>query len=328
MISYIHAVNIRDLDLNLLRLFEAVYVTGSISQAAEQLGVTQPAASNALRRLRDQIGDHLFVRGATGLTPTRRAEQLIGPVRDALTMLRESLGGSDFDPSQIRRKFRIVMFDPAESVVMPALLARFAAEAPGAALELLPYYGTDILGGLKKQLIDIAFSPFLTDADQLRSKLLVWPTEIACIARRGHPRIDGRLDRPTFDSCGHVVLSIRERALTKIEEVLLAQGCERRIVVEVTKLWSTVAIVSGSDLLGLVPKPFAQKVADLFGLQVLSVPYDLPPAPLFMQWHGSSDNDPEHSWLREGIVEGFEAFMAARRGNGAGAADASEPGRK
>jgi DNA-binding transcriptional LysR family regulator len=218
------------------------------------------------------------------------------------------IDGSYFESMQIRRKFRVVMFDPIETVVMPAILDTFASEAPNASIELLPVYGTDVLEELRDQTIDLAFYTHIVTAENVRSKLIA-PSQPVCVARKGHPHVKGEMDRELFDRCGHVVMSAQQRAAIKVDEALLAQGATRRVVVEVNKLWSTVAIVSKSDLIAMLPRSFARQMAEPFGLQVLPCPYDLPPTPVFMLWHISNDNDPEQVWLRSIVSDAFEKFI-------------------
>ena len=302
----IRDMNIRNLDLNLLRVFDAVYAARNISRAAEHLGLSQPATSHALKRLREHLGDPLFVRSGSGLAATTRAEQLIGPVREALDAIRVAVEGVRFDPASLQRKFRIVMHDPLEPVLMPPLIARLMREAPGASLELLPIYGLDAMDELNNRRIDLAFPLYVAEHPQICSAQF-GTIEFVCIARHGHPEIGATLERSDFDRLGHVVLIPSLRAKSGIEEILVSQGCQRRTVVEVSKLWSVLTLVAASDLISIVPRMMAMSMQEKLGLDIFPMPYDMPRVSLSMSWHISDEADPGHAWLRRVIGETIAA---------------------
>lgn len=304
-------MNIRNLDLNLLRVFDAVYAARNISRAAEHLGLSQPATSHALRRLREHIRDPLFVRSGGGLEATTRAEQLIGPVREALDAIRAAVEGVSFDPASLRRKFRIVMHDPLEPVLIPGLIERLMREAPGTSLELLPIYGTDALDDLINRRIDLAFPLYVAEQPQIRSAQF-GDLQFVAVARRGHPQVGAAMDRATFNRLGQVVLVSSLRAKSALEEYLVSQGCHRRNVVEVSKLWSALTLVASSDLIATVPKLMAEAMQDKLGLDIFPVPYDMPRFYVSMSWHTADESDPGHAWLRKIVGETLAARMPSQ----------------
>ncbi|MDP2124914.1 MAG: LysR substrate-binding domain-containing protein [Parvibaculum sp.] len=309
-------MNIRNLDLNLLRVFDAIYAARNISRAADHLGLSQPATSHALKRLREHLGDPLFVRAGKGLEATTRAEQLIGPVREALDAIRLAVEGVSFDPATLRRKFRIVMHDPLEPVLMPPLIERLTREAPGASLELLPIYGLDPLDEINNRRIDLFFPFYAAEHPQICSAQF-GKIDFVCIARRGHPEIGASMDRATFDRLGHVVLITSLRARSAIEEYLGAQGCRRRAVVEVSKLWSVLTLVAASDLISIVPRMMAGPMQDKLGIDIFPMPYDMPGVSLSMSWHIADESDPGHSWLRRTIGDILATSIPTEAATGA-----------
>lgn len=316
MMEAIRGMNIRNLDLNLLRVFDAIYAARNISRAADHLGLSQPATSHALKRLREHLADPLFVRAGQGLAATTRAEQLIGPVREALDAIRLAIEGVSFDPSVLRRKFRIVMHDPLEPVLMPALIERLAREAPGASLELLPIYGLDILDELNNRRVDLVFPFFAAEHPQICSAQF-GDMKLVCIARRGHPEIGARMDRATFDRLGHVMFMTSLRTKSPIEEYLVAQGCRRRAVVEVSKLWSVLTLVAASDLISIMPQMMAESMRDKLGIDIFPMPYDLPRILINMSWHIADESDSGHSWLRRTIGDILATSIPTEAASGA-----------
>ena len=164
------AVNLKNVDLNLLVIFEAVYATGNISRAAERLGMSQPAVSNALARLRDLVGDPLFVRGPRGVAPTAKTRQLINPVRESLGLIGRHLGtASHIDLATYKRLFRIVMVDPIEAIVMPTVLRTVTEQAPGISIECIQGHA-NIYDEIRSGTIDLACFPFPVDTTDIVDK--------------------------------------------------------------------------------------------------------------------------------------------------------------
>ena len=211
------SINLRKIDLNLLVIFEALYSTGSTSRTAERLGMSQPAVSNALARLRDLIGDPLFVREARGLRPTGKSHEIIGPVRDALTVIgRQFVAADTIDLATYKRLFRIIMADPYEPILLPPIIRTIAAHAPGIEIECVPataQYVDDIRDGS----IDLACFAFPTDTTDIVAKALC-PVDYVVVSRRDHPEIRKPLDVETLRRLPQISVGRELRGLTGIDK--------------------------------------------------------------------------------------------------------------
>lgn len=307
-------VNLKDLDLKLLVVFEAIYSAGNISRAAEKLSMSQPAVSNLLARLRDLTGDPLFARGRRGVAPTMRAQAMISPVREALGLIGRQFGGSaEVDLATYRRTFRISVMDPLEPLLMPPLLDVIAERAPGVTIEGVlarPEFSQDVLSGT----VDLVCFAYPTTSPEI-TVVPIAPVDLVVVARSGHPRIGKTLDAATFASLPFVAMSIELRALAQVDRELLVHGLKRRVIYSVPRIWSMPAIVAGSDLACMLPRKFAEYVARNYALALHEPPVKLAEQHTYMMWHARMDSDPGHKWLREALLETARQRL--------GAADAS-----
>lgn len=292
---------LKNLDLNLLIVFEAVYSSGNISQAAKSLGISQPTISNALSRLRETLDDSLFVRSGRGVKPTPKAVTMIGPIREALQMIEGGVSGDEgFDPTVSKRHFRIVAMDSIEAFIAPHLI-KLVQNHPSVTIENLPIISTSMVDGLHDGLLDVVLANFLNDSQDCTCLPLLTPS-LSMIARRGHPKIDGTFTQTHFETLSHIALVPKLRALSRLEEGLRAQNITRHIVYSVTKFWAFPHIVATTDLVGILPTAFAHLAAQNYPLEIHALPFDYPPEKLYMTWKTSRTNDPGHRWLREQIT--------------------------
>ena len=302
--------NLKNVDLNLLVIFDAVYAAGNISHAAVQLGMSQPAVSNALNRLRDLLGDPLFVRDKRGVLATVRAEAVIGPVRDALGLIGLQFdAGKEIDLATYKRTFRIIMIDPLEPLVMPSICREIDAKAPGIGIESYPSYRSDFSADVLAGRIDLAVYVYPINAPQIVAVPLC-SVEPVIVARRGHPAIGRTLDAETFQKLGHILLVSELRGLSHVEKDLVAHRLSRRAVYTVTKIWSIAPMVQRTDLLGMLPRRFAEEIASSFNIEIHEPPVPLSAQHFYMMWNAKSTNDPGHRWLREAITKAAEAAAA------------------
>lgn len=298
-------MNIRDLDLNLLFVFEAIYTTGNISQAAKQLDVSQPAVSNALARLRKHLDDQLFVREGNGVAPTTRAETMIVPIRSALTTIKSSLEDHDaFDPATSKRHFRLIMADAFEPMLMPALLKHVDKE-PDLTYELLPPQSVIVEDALKNNKLDLAVFLAPSRVSDLRAEPLI-DLDLVVIARKNHPRIsDGNLPPEPFLSERLVTLNLDSGKLANSEKLTFWQRTQHQIVCKVFKGSSIPNIVAQTDLIGIVPRIHAEHVAQHLDLQILTMPTPMSNQRLHLIWHERNDFDDANLWLRNRIKAAF-----------------------
>jgi DNA-binding transcriptional LysR family regulator len=293
---------LKGLDLNLLIVFEAVYSSGNISQAAKSLGMSQPTISNALGRLRETLDDPLFVREGRGVKPTTKAVTMIGPIREALQMIEGGVSGDEgFDPTTSRRHFRIVAMDSIEAFIAPYLI-KLVQDFQSVTIENLPIISTSMVDGLHDGLLDVVLANFLNDSQDCTCLPLLTPA-LSMIARKDHPKIDGAFTLEHFQRLSHIALVPKLRALSRLEEGLRAQNITRHIVYSVTKFWAFPHIVATTDLVGIVPTAFAHETAKTYPLAIYPLPFEYPSEKLYMTWKTSRTNDPGHRWLREEIIK-------------------------
>ena len=289
-----HSMNVGDIDLNLLHVFAAVHQTGSVSRAAERLGLSQPAASHALTRLRLLLHDPLFVRAPGGVRPTPRAERLAPQVVAALQLLDAALQESDrFDAAKARRRFVLHMSDIGADEFLPLLLRDLAQDAPGVTLEVVQLPADAIGPALEQGRLDLAFGylPGLAGSEQ--ATLLT--ERYVVLLRRGHPLSRALRGRAALQTLEFVVVhshAVPARALQQL-------GLESRIRLTLPHFMVVPPILEATDLALVLPHRPAARFAARHALQVVEVDLGLPPVPVAMHWHWRHTADPGHRWLRE-----------------------------
>ena len=293
-------LNLRGIDLNLLPVFDAIMEAGQLSRAADALGMSQPAISAALQRLRHCLADELFVRTRQGMEPTPRARELHEQLAPQLAALRDTLDpGNRFDPASSDRHFRLVSVDYFEMVMLPPLLAQVRKQAPGVVVEVIT--ATDAMSeDLQKVRSDLAIDAFIPEDPRL-NRMVLLEEELVVVARAGHPCLRGHCSKEQFLSEEHVVLPDRNRRLP-LDQILDTPGWQRRTGARVTQFAGMLATVAGTDMIANVPRRLALHYAHAMQLQVLAFPVPLPPVPIYLLWSPALDKDPAHRWLREQLV--------------------------
>jgi DNA-binding transcriptional LysR family regulator len=301
-------INFKNLDLNLLTVFEAIYSAGNISHAANHLAMSQPAVSNALARLRDLIGDPLFVRANRGVQPTSKAKQMIGPVRDALALIRRQFDGDRIDLATFRRRFRVLMIDTLEPLLVPPILKLITEKAPGISIESISGYRVDFVNEILMGTLDLAFYVFPINAPDIVT-VPICPVDVVIIARRGHPQIGKTLDLEMLKSLKQVTLIPELRALTHVDKDMVAHEVPRNVAYMVNRLWSIPPIVERSDLVGILPRRFVEEVSRNFDIVSYEPPVKISEQYLYMLWHAKNEHDPGHKWLREQMLQAAKAVF-------------------
>lgn len=290
-------MNFRDLDLNLLRLFGAVYATRSVSRAAEMLDVTQPAVSQGLARLRAALNDPLFLRAGGGMQPTARADQLAEDVHDAMQMLETALRRSaTFEPRQTRRVFRLHMTDIGEMRFLPELMAAMREQAPLARLETLPVPLAELASALDRGRIDLAFG-FLPSLKDVRSTRL-FPDRYIVLLRRGHPLVK-RADRPIgLDELARMdFVTVRTHAYTR--EALRSIDLEHRIRLTTEHFMGLTGVLHGTDLAVIMPRNIADTLAPARHYTIAEMALPMRKFDVSIHWSRRYDADPANRWLRQ-----------------------------
>jgi DNA-binding transcriptional LysR family regulator len=302
-------MNIKDIDLNLLRLFDAVWRTRSVSRAAELLDLSQPAASQGLGRLRALIGDALFVRAGTGVAPTPRAERLALAVQAALTTLEQALNESAvFDPLQASKTFRVHLSDIGEARFLPELIAALRRDAPGVRLEAAPLPHDDIAAALDSGRIDAAIGYLPTVTDTLRVPLL--SDRYSLLLREGHPFVARwRTPDPAAGTDPLAALATLDFAAVRSHSdtlrILQRLRLDSRLRLTVAHFLALPAIVRSSDLAVLMPRSIAQGFAAHGGLDILDPDFPLRDFTVSLHWSRRFGADPALAWLRQTVVALF-----------------------
>lgn len=304
------STNFRTLDLNLLRVFDAVMAEGSLTRAARSLALTQPAASHAVQRLRDALGDELFVRTTHGMRPTARAETLWPPVRAALASLKQTIAPADFDPTRDAVQWRLAMADATAVLLAPALLAAIEGSGALVNLRVLPLTTRDPRRLLEAGEIDVAVGFFPeaipaivaagTDTKLRHARL--YSTSYVCVMRRGHPLAGKPLTLEAYCAAHHLLVSFSGRPHGLVDQALASLQRQRRIVMTVNQFFTAGRIVARSDLLTVLPEGFVDATGYRDELVTRELPLQLAPVSVEMLWHLRHDPDPAHRWLREQIL--------------------------
>jgi DNA-binding transcriptional LysR family regulator len=305
------AKSLKSLDLNLLVVFEAIYSCGNVSRAARQLGMSQPAASNALARLRLLMDDPLFLPEQRGVAPTAKAKRMIGPVRQALGIVKDEFGTQPIDFANYTRRFRVLLADPFEAIIMPPVLRFVAEHAPGISVECVRTTPS-FLEQVRSGDIDLACFAYAVNAPDIVVKP-IRGLDVVIIARRGHPSIGKRLDVETFTKLGHVVMIPELRALILFDQDIVAHGLARRMVYAANKLWSILPIVERTDLIGALPRWYAEAMARNFNITIHEVPVQVSNQHIYMLWNTKNDADPGHRWLRDMMLNAGRGADAESR---------------
>lgn len=297
-------LNLRSIDLNLLPVFTAVVEEGQLSRAAERLGMSQPAVSAALQRLRLSVDDALFVRSRSGLTPTPRAQALYQQVNSGLQTLIEALDpGQAFNPARSERVLRLIAVDYFETLVLGSLIREMRRHSQTLGMEVLPQQE-----GWQRQLlnaeVDMALDSQLPEDERITGEK-VSEEQLVVVARRGHPLIKGKLDLEDFLQAEHVVLPLRERRILPLDEILGRPGWRRRIGAHVSQYGNLLAVASQTDMIATVPKRLALMQEKSLKLQVLDFPVRTPAVPIYLMWPKALDKDPAHRWFRGLLQETF-----------------------
>jgi DNA-binding transcriptional LysR family regulator len=303
--------NFRTLDLNLLRVFDAVMAEGSLTRAAHTLAMTQPAVSHAVARLREALGDELFQRTAHGMRPSARAQVLWPAVRQALAALRQAIAPGAYAPEHDAVQWNLAMADATAALLAPGLVAGIEASHALANLRVLPLTTRDPRRMLESGEADLAVGYFPEavtailnqgpDASLRQAPL--YDSRYVCVMRRGHPLADPLaaalpLTLDSFCAARHLLVSFSGRPHGFVDQALAAMGRQRRIVLTVNQFFAAGRVVTQSDLLTVLPEGFIAATGYQDELLTCELPLAVQPVHVVMLWHLRHDADPAHRWLR------------------------------
>ena len=293
-------MRLRNLDLNLFLVFDAVLRERSVVRAADSLAISQPAVSHALNRLRHALKDQLFVRTPAGMSPTPRAEQLALPVRKALNDLQLAVEGDTFDPSTADRRFTIAVNNYAAVVAAGPIVAAVRAQAPNVRLSLVPGGTLNLMDRLDRGELDLALSGRAIDGERFAAQPLIEDRYVAAL-RSGHPALRKKLTTASLAELQHLAISSSGENLDFVDAFLKARKAARFVACEVPYL-SAGAVLVQSNLVAILGRKLALEFRRAYPIEIRELPFEAPLLHSVMSWHRRFDDVPAHRWLRGTIV--------------------------
>jgi DNA-binding transcriptional LysR family regulator len=303
-------VDIRTMDLNLLKALDVLLDERNVTRAAQRLSLTQPAVSGMLTRLRESFGDPLFVRTQRGIVPTLRALELAGPVKEILGGVETLLRPQAFDPATADMALRIAATDYASQAVVVPFLSALRRRAPNVRVAVVPVQDARLAAQIERGDIDWALlTPESTPADLHARRL--FDESYVCVMRAGHPAAaGGRLSLESFCTCDHALVSYSGGSFQGVTDEALARiGRKRRVILSVTSFLMLPRVLRHSDLIAVVPRRLAQ---DAEGLAMLEPPLEVAGFTKSLAWHERTHRDPGHRWARALLFETCEALDDGR----------------
>ena len=300
-------MKLADIDLNLLVVFDHLMQDGRVSRVAESLGLSQPAVSNALRRLRTLLGDELFLRTPAGMAPTPYAQQLAGPVAQALQTLQGALNvRASFDPAQSDRCFTLAMTDVGEIYFLPVLMDALAREAPGVTLRCVPVADAALREDMAAGRVDLA----LGSLPQLRAGFFqqaLFRQRYVALMRAGHALASARgaLTAAQYRAAAHVRVVSAGTGHGQVDEALQRLGVTRRVQLTVPHYVALGQVLGSTDLVATVPERLAERLAGAHALVARPLTRRLPGSTIAQLWHAHLHRDPGHQWLRALVAQRF-----------------------
>ncbi len=314
--------NFRTFDLNLLRIFDEVMAERSLTRAARNLSMTQPAVSNAMRRLRETLGDELLRRSGQGVEPTPRALALWPSVREALNQLQELLSPSVFVPAEANTTFVLTMADATAAEIIPGVVDIIEREAPGVSIRVVPLTTRDPRRLLDEESADLAIGYFpavladLTARSQAGEAVpfaheRMYDGQYVCVMRRDHPMASGPFTLNRFCSARHLLVSFSGRPFGFVDEALISLGRQRRVVLTVNQFFTAGRVVANSNLLTVLPRHFLGVTGIEEQLVLREIPFEVPVVHVDALWHRRMQQPSAHQWLRQTVARAAErAFRA------------------
>lgn len=300
-------MELEEIDLNLLIVFNQLLAEKRVSKVAENLGLTQPAVSNALARLRKLLGDELFTRTPQGMEPTPYAEQLAESVTYALGMIRSALNQkTGFDPATARRAFTLGLNDIGEIWFLPRLVEALVHSAPSVTLSTVRNASVNLKDEMEAARVDLAIGLL----PQLKAGFFqrrVLQTRYVVLMRQGHRLDKRRITLQEFSAAEHVAVIAQGTGHGMADEVMRRSSVQRRVRLTVPHFTAVGHVVQTTDLLATVPETLAQRIAQPFGLSYVAHPVEIPQASINLFWHARMHKDPANVWLRNFILELFAA---------------------
>jgi DNA-binding transcriptional LysR family regulator len=293
--------NFSAVDLNLLVAFDALLAERNVTRAAQRVGLSQPALSKALNRLRDIFDDPLFERREGLMQPTPQALKLSQPVRRALDEIQSALAPRDFDPGRAETTVTLGLVDYYEVLLLPRLLNEIRRRAPGIDLAVKPTDRLRVHDQFAKNEIDFAIVPIPESVTELHADPLIIEDAVTLMAEGNPLARDFTLER--FAAAGHIIVALEGQGVGRIDALLAARGLKRRIALRLPHFASVAFIVGGSDLITTMPRGLSTLFAAAAKIICLPPPLAVPPVTIHLAWHPRNAASPLHRWMREAIKD-------------------------
>ncbi|CAN5487712.1 LysR family transcriptional regulator [soil metagenome] len=311
----IRGMDIRKIDLNLMLVFDALMHEGNLTRAGFRLGLSQPAMSHALGKLRKLSGDELFVRVPTGMEPTPFAQRIAATVHEGLEMLQTAITGEQaFDAATCDRTFQILMSDIGEMVYLPRMLAHFASVAPRANIRVIQLPREDYQEAFLSGEVDLAIG-FLPALKAGFYQQRLFDDSYICLLRADHPRVGSTMTIEQFSAESHVMIepagsryssvARQTSTTTLIERFLADRGLSRRVALRVPHFTVVPEIVRSTDLIATLPGTVKNHLRPIPNIKMVPLPIDVPRFEVKQFWHQLKNNDIANRWLRGVVAELF-----------------------
>ena len=295
-------MELKDIDLNLLVVFNQLLVDRRVSKVAENLGRSQPGVSNALARLRKLTDDPLFLRTPKGMEPTPFAEQLAEPTARALQVIHAAINQqASFDPATSTRAFTVGMTDIGEIYFLPKLMKALARIAPRVSLSTVRNTAVNLRDEMEAGHVSLAIG-LLPQLKVGYFERRLFKQHYVCMFRRGHALDKQEISLSEFSAAEHVIVVSEGTGHGRADELLRRKNIARKIVLTVPHYVAVGHILHDSDLVATVPERLAQALAEPFGLSYVRHPAKLPEIAINLFWHGRYNKDPANVWLRSLII--------------------------
>ncbi|MFL2690162.1 MAG: LysR family transcriptional regulator [Gammaproteobacteria bacterium] len=296
-------MKISSFDLNLFVILNAIYTEGSLTKAAEVVGITQPAVSNALSRLREKFNDDLFVRTGSGMVPTQKTENMILDVQSALTLIQKSVNEPDtFEPRSSERNFKLSLGDVSEGRVLPFIMKEIYKDAPNISVGSFAYARSDQVHALSTNNLDFVVDPIIPATDEV-SSTKVFEDDFVVMHREDHDI--SKLKNVTIENIldlKHLHVSGRKRGLHLIDVELEKIGFKRNVSLRCQHFLIAPSIINSTDLVLMGTRSFAKRN----NLAFVEIPIEIPSMEYFLIWHKSDEGDGGHIWMKDLVIRAFK----------------------
>ncbi|MCI1839478.1 LysR family transcriptional regulator [Achromobacter ruhlandii] len=298
-------MNLQDMDLNLLVVFNELCKHGRVSAVAQNLGISQPGVSNALGRLRKLLGDELFLRTSRGMVPTPYAEALAQPIAEALAALHGTLNArASFDPARSERAFVIGVNDVGETYFLPRLMRALDDAAPGVTIRTVRTTSIDVKDEMERGRIDLAMG-FLPGLKHGFFQRRLFRQPYVCIFREDHPLARTGVSARQFRAAEHVAIVSEGTGHGVVDQVIEQAGIRRRLRLTVPHFMAVGPVLQATDMIAVVPRRFADCACKPFGLATAPCPVKIPESVINVFWHARNHREPANQWLRQVVAEQF-----------------------